>query len=198
MIKRLLIVFVAFVTLFLTQSQVWAAATDTSKSDEVIVVDKTAFFNQDSPAMIAKKMGSGGMDNSILWIASIFIAGLGQILMGDMWRGLRFTLIVYGIPIILGIIGGVIAAGAVANPGGAAGLLGIWSLVGIVGWIVSVVFYVLNIIDAYNMSKEESGMSKLNSEELAKLQQDIQKATEIANSIKVSSNGTVSVKALAF
>ncbi len=198
MIKRLLIVFVAFVTVFLTQSQVWAAATDTSKPSEVMVVDKSTFFNQDSPAMIAKKMGSGGMDNSILWIASIFVTGLGQILMGDLWRGLTFTLTVVGLWVVNAVLGAVVAGMVVSNPGGVAGLAGIFGIVSLVIWLAVLGVHIWSILDAYNMSQENSGMSKLNENELAKLQNEMKKAVELANSVQVSNNGTVSVKAFAF
>lgn len=58
-----------------------------------------------------------GMDNNMIWIASIFIAGLGQILMGDLWRGLKFTLIVYGIGIVGSVLAGILVAVLVAGGG---------------------------------------------------------------------------------
>ena len=56
---------------------------------KTITVDKSSFFAKESPDMLAAKMGTSG-GNSMMWIVSIFITGLGQILMGDTWRGFRF------------------------------------------------------------------------------------------------------------
>lgn len=198
MIKRILVTLIAFVTVFMTQSQSWAAANNAEKTTQAInvAIDKSTFLASDeAPAMIAKRMGDGGA-NSMMWIASIFIAGLGQILMGDLWRGLRYTLLVYGIGIVGGILSGVLSTLLITT--GNAGLAGIFPIIGLVIYIVALVFYVFNIIDAYNMSQEQAGMSKLNEQDMAKLEQDMKTAMEIASKIKVSNNGAVSVSALAF
>lgn len=198
MIKRLLVTLIAFVTVFFTQSQVWAAANNAEQTTQAINVsiDKSTFLaSDDAPAMMAKRMGDGGA-NSMLWIASIFITGLGQILMGDVWRGLRFAILAYGI-IILGSILLPIIVGSLAGTGNA-GLIGIAGIIGLVAWVAYLVVHVWNIIDAYNMSQEQSGMSKLNDQEMAKLEQEMKAAVEVANRIKVSNNGAVSFNAFAF
>jgi hypothetical protein len=195
MIKKFLVVLVAFVTVFLTQSQVWAAVQNADKVQQVITIDKSTFLAKEAPDMLAMKMGSGGA-NSMLWIASIFITGLGQILMGDLWRGLTFTLIVVAIWVGTAVIGGLLVSGAVA--GGGTGLLGIWGIVSLVLWIAALAVHIWNIIDAYNMSQEMSGMSKLNENDMAKLEEQLNASIEFAKNIKVSDNGVVSVRAFAF
>ena len=198
MIKKLLVTLIAFVTVFFTQSQVWAAANHAETTTQAInvAIDKSTFLASDeAPAMMAKRMGDGG-GNSMMWIASIFIAGLGQILMGDLWRGLKFTLLVYGIGIIGAVLGTVLAVGGAAA-GTTAGF-GIASIIGLVGYIAAIVFYVFNIIDAYNMSQEQAGMSKLNDQEMAKMEKELKTVMDFATSVKVSDSGAVSVRALAF
>jgi hypothetical protein len=195
MIKKFLVVLVAFVTVFLTQSQTWAAVQNADKVQQAITVDKSTFFTQESPAMLAMKMGKGG-DNSVLWIASIFIAGLGQILMGDLWRGLKFLLLEIGLAVVSAVIIPILI-----TAGGAAGVatgFGIAGILGLVIWVAILAVHIWNIIDAYNMSQEGGGMSKLNENQMARLQEELKAATEFANNIKVSDNGSVSVRALAF
>lgn len=198
MIKKLLVTLIAFVTVFFTQSQVWAAATTAQTTTQAmnIAIDKSTFLASDeAPAMIAKRMGDGGA-SSMMWIASIFITGLGQILMGDLWRGLKFTLLGYGI-IILGSVLLPIIIGAVAGTGNL-GLVSLAGTLGLVAYIAYLAVHIWNIIDAYNMSQEQAGMSKLNADEMAKMERDIKAAVEIANSVKVSDTGAVSMRALAF
>lgn len=198
MIKKLLVTLIAFVTVFFTQSQVWAAATTAETTTQAmnIAIDKSTFLASDeAPAMIAKRMGDGGA-SSMMWIASIFITGLGQILMGDLWRGLKFTLLGYGI-IILGSVLLPIIIGAVAGTGNL-GLVSLAGTLGLVAYIAYLAVHIWNIIDAYNMSQEQSGMSKLNADEMAKMERDIKTAVEIANTVKVSDNGAISMRALAF
>ncbi|MFN8578738.1 MAG: hypothetical protein U0354_18060 [Candidatus Sericytochromatia bacterium] len=204
MIKRILVTLIAFVTVFMTQSQSWAAANSAEKTTQAInvAIDKSTFLaSDDAPAMIAKRMGDGGA-NSMMWIASIFVTGLGQILMGDLWRGLKFIFMVVGlwaVGVILGFVG---AAGAVSsvitNPGAAAGAAGIFGIIGLVLSLGALAIHIWNIIDAYNMSQEQAGMSKLNEEQMAKLEQDMKTAMEVARKIQVSSNGAVSYSAFAF
>ncbi|MBC7475228.1 MAG: hypothetical protein H7263_13120 [Candidatus Sericytochromatia bacterium] len=200
MIKRLLVTLVAFVTVFLTQSQAWAAVNNADKIAETINVsiDKSTFLASDeAPAVISKRMAMGdGGASSYVWLASIFIAGLGQILMGDLWRGLKFTIIVYGLGIIWSVIAGVLIGGAATS--GNYGLVSTISYVGYAVYLVIIAAYIYNIIDSYNMSQETAGMSKLNSQELAKLERDLRATVDFVQSTKVSNNGTVSVRALTF
>ena len=71
MIKRLLVTLVAFVTVFLTQSQAWAAVNNADKIAETINVsiDKSTFLASDeAPAVISKRMAMGdGGASSYVW-----------------------------------------------------------------------------------------------------------------------------------
>lgn len=179
MLKRFLVTLLAFVTVFMYQSQSWAAAEKAEKAAEIIQIqqDKLALMSDDAPFQIAAR--KGGMDNNMMWIASIFIAGLGQILMGDLWRGLKFTLLAYGV----GIAGSIVTAilGIVLTASGALAVLTILPIIGLVIWLVALVFYVLNIMDAYSMSQEVAGMSKLDNEKLAQQIQLLNDTFKVSN-----------------
>ena len=193
--KKFITVIIAFIAVFFSQSQVWASSENLKIQTEFnnIQIDKSIFLSLDeSPAIIAKRDSQG---NNSIWIASIFFVGLGQILMGDLWRGLKFTLLVYGI----GIIGTVLEAVVTGTSAGTSAGFRLASIIGLVGYIVAIVFYVFNIIDAYKMSQEQVGVSKLNDEqEMAKMEKELKTAIELINSVKVSDSGAVSVRALAF
>ena len=170
MLKKFLVVVVAMLTVFLGQSQSWAAVANADKVNQEITIQNNFLVADEAPAMLAaKRMGGGGAE-SMMWIASIFISGLGQILMGDLWRGLKFTLFVFGVPIVWGIIAGILVA-ALATTGNAA-IVGIIGLVSMVVYLGVLAIHVWNIIDAYNMSQENAGMSKVSKEDLAKLEMD--------------------------
>lgn len=189
MLKRFLISLLAFVTVFVYQSQTWAAVEHSEKIAQVVTLEKQQFAlaSDEAPFQIAAR--KGGMDNSMIWIASIFIAGLGQILMGDLWRGLKYTFLVYGI----GIAGGIVTAilGTILTAAGGVSLLFLLPIISLVIWVVALIFYVLNIMDAYSMSQEVAGMSKVDAEKLAK---DLQM---FSDSFKVSNN-KAEIKLFAF
>lgn len=192
MIKRFLTVLVAFVTVFLYQSQTWAAVDSAEQMRDTITIERNMVLtSDDAPAMIAaKRMGSGGTE-SMIWIASIFVTGLGQILMGDLWRGLKFTLVVVGAWLVSAILG--VLAATLAATGGVF-LLGIIPVIGLLVGLVVLGVHIWNIIDAYNMSQEMSGMSKVDSEKLAEA---IETALKVSNAVKTD-NGSFAVKAFAF
>ena len=180
MLKRFLVSLLAFVTVFVYNSSSWAAAEKAEKVAQVVQLqqEKFALASDEAPFQIAARK-SMGMDNNMIWIASIFIAGLGQILMGDLWRGLKFTLIVYGIGIVGSVLAGILVAVLVA--GGGVGLAFLGPIIGLVVWVVALIFYVLNIMDAYSMSQETSGMSKIDSEKLAEEMQKISDTFKVGN-----------------
>ncbi|MFN4150375.1 MAG: hypothetical protein ACK4IX_05485 [Candidatus Sericytochromatia bacterium] len=192
MIKRFLTVLVAFVTVFLYQSQSWAAVNTADEMRDTITIERNMILSSDeAPAMIAaKRMGSGGTE-SMIWIASIFVTGLGQILMGDLWRGLKFTLVVVGAWLVSAILG--VLAATLAATGGVA-LLAIVPVIGLLVGLVVLGVHIWNIIDAYNMSQEMSGMSKIDS---AKLAQIVEETLKVSNAVKAD-NGSFAVKAFAF
>lgn len=196
MLKKFLVVVVAMLTVFLGQSQSWAAVANADKVNQEITIQNNMLVADEAPAMLAaKRMGGGGAE-SMMWIASIFISGLGQILMGDLWRGLKFTLFVFGVPIVWGIIAGILGV-ALATTGNVA-IVGILGIVSMVVYLGVIAIHVWNIIDAYNMSQENAGMSKVSKEDLAKLEMDLKNAMDMAKRFNVSSNGGMNFKALAF
>lgn len=189
MLKRFLVSLLAFVTVFVYNSSSWAAAEKAEKVAQVVQLqqEKFALASDEAPFQIAARK-SMGMDNNMIWIASIFITGLGQILMGDLWRGLKFLLIEVGLFVagaIVGVVIGLIfSAGAVAT-GNVAGALGAASIAGIIGLlflVAEIAVHVWNIIDAYGMSQETSGMSSIDS---AKFAEELQK---INDTFKVGNN----------
>ncbi|MEK7434379.1 MAG: hypothetical protein AABZ74_14700 [Cyanobacteriota bacterium] len=170
----------AFVTVFVYNSSSWAAAEKAEKVAQVVQLqqEKFALASDEAPFQIAARK-SMGMDNNMIWIASIFVAGLGQILMGDLWRGLKFTLIVYGTFIVGGIVTAILT-GILATV--SVGLAFLGPIIGLVVYIIGLIFYVLNIMDAYSMSQETSGMSSIDS---AKFAEELQKLND---TFKVGNN----------
>jgi hypothetical protein len=191
MLKNFFISLVAFLTVFLTNSQGWAAANTVEKVSEVYTVNNNAFSN-DSIAF----EGTGKRNtNNMLWIASIFLGGLGQILMGDTGRGLKFLLIEAGLValnIVLGIVLPLLFS--VGNPAAALGSLGIVSIIGLVIWVAFIVVRVWGVLDAMEMAGQTSGMSAIDAEKLAK---ELNTVMEIASNVRIDNNG-VALKALAF
>jgi len=201
MAKRLLVTLVAFVTVFFMQAQVWAAANQAEKAvqTESYTVGPSVFYGEDAQApyqVAGRKMGSGGTD-SMIWLTSILIPGLGQFLMGDLWRGLKFFLIIVGIQVVTAILTTVIGVTAINNPGNILAGAGMASLLALIGGLAALGVHIWNIIDAYGMSQEMGGVSKLEAEEIAKLNNEMKEFIAMAQKVNVS-GGNVSVKALAF
>lgn len=179
MLKKFFIVLVTMLSVFLTQSQVWAAVQQSDKVVENlnIQIDKSTFMVSDeAPAIIARRdRSSVSHTPSGLWIVSIFILGLGQILMGDALRGLKFWLFALLGGLILGIIFYPLASLAI------------------------LIVYIWNIVDAYNMSQEqafdEDSKAIDKDKAMALLYDKIEKLSE---KVKNSDNGYVSLNALSF
>jgi len=191
MLKKFFISLVAFLTVFLTNSQGWAAASNVEKVSEVYTINNNAF----SESLATFDSVGARNSNNMLWIASIFLGGLGQILMGDTGRGLKFLLIEAGLValnIVLGIVLPLLFSAG--NPAAALGSLGLISIISLVIWVVFVVVRVWGVLDALEMSKEISGMSAIDAEKLAK---ELNTVIEIASNVRFNNNG-FSVKALGF
>lgn len=189
MINRIFIIIVSFLTIFISQSQAWASSTNFKElsNTNIISVDKPLLFTEDeSPSTLARRdTRISNEDQSANWLASIFVAGLGQIMMGDTWRGVKYMILSYGVAAVTGITTAIIGAMAITS-------------VVVTFLIIAGVFYVLNIFDAYDMSREVSGISKLDNEKFAKLEKDLEVVFEISRAIKTYDNGSISLKALAF
>lgn len=100
--------------------------------------------------------------NPNIWIASIFIAGLGQLLMGEYLRGVLFFLSVYLIPIIvfIALVGIQMLLIKPQNSDTKKSTRGEGMLVAIILIMFDIavpittflILYIYNIIDAYNMN----------------------------------------------
>lgn len=141
--KKLLIVLFAIVSIFVQYSPVYAEAIPDTQINKSYVQEENILsmsVNKKTPA------------TNFLWITNFFIMGLGQMLMGDIWRGLKFYVYIV-IEFVLAIGIGVIMKLAGVNNA----TVSLWS--GISGLLVGLsipVFYIMSIVDAYNMSQEQS------------------------------------------
>jgi len=188
MMKNFLSVFIALFVLFVTQSQVFAATSQIDESQKTMAqynytINTETILNEQTeiPYEILENKTNKNM-NEYIWIASIFIAGLGQILMGDVEGGIWWMIKVYALPIIFFILMTVIFVSAATV--GSAGFDTAIALVGSIGstimvisqllftspifqticiviGFISLIFYIMNIIDAYNMSKREINLIEL-------------------------------------
>jgi archaellum component FlaF (FlaF/FlaG flagellin family) len=180
MYKKFLIILFSAIILFISDGNVWAAAKNVNgKIDEkYTLINKDFFINNDTVKLSTSETSSS---NNMAWIGSIFIMGLGQIIMGDILRGLSFYLIDIAI-FFLGII-----ILITFSPKGSSGFPYGWGLniplISIlIGWII---VYIWNIFDAYHMSQ------KLNEEpnnELSLLSEKLSNMMKITNKINVSNN----------
>jgi len=203
MIRKFLSVFIALFVLFVTQSQVFAATAQIDESQKTMAqynytINTQTVLNEEAqaPYQLAARRGGGDM-NEYIWIASIFIAGLGQILMGDVEGGIWWMIKVYALPIIFGILMTVLTVVFVsAANAGNAGLIATIGLVGSIGYavvaIISLIFYIMNIIDAYNMAQ-----GKVSALEMERKMAELQNIAKIAENISVR-DGNISYKVLAF
>ncbi|MEK7431589.1 MAG: hypothetical protein AABZ74_00535, partial [Cyanobacteriota bacterium] len=87
------------------------------------------------PFMIAENSSVKVIKPEMGWVGSIFVTGLGQMIMGDVMRGLKFWL--------FGILGAFLFNIIIKNSGASASLS--WGLV-----------HIWSIIDAYQMAEERA------------------------------------------
>ncbi|MFN4149708.1 MAG: hypothetical protein ACK4IX_02095 [Candidatus Sericytochromatia bacterium] len=137
MIKSLFTILLTFAFIFYTSSPSWSMNND-------LYLEKNVFSFSESNTFDSESICNG---NSA-WIASVFFPGLGQVLMGDVSRGLKFPLIMIGgaILIVFLIMGG--------NFGGSLG----GQLHLLFSFFISILFsiplYIWNVVDAYLMGKD--------------------------------------------
>lgn len=196
MIRKFIVVLVVFINVFLTQSQVWGVVKDADKIQNVISADNFSFFSKDTPAAILSNNIVASENNSGMWIASIFITGLGQILMGEIWRGLKFLLIDFLIFIVPYTIFSIMFGTGFLQT-----LLNItytapYILVLMIAGMIAV--YVWNLFDAYNMSQEINSTRQSKEKQLKKLEDQLISSIEIIKRIKIYDNSNISFKAFTF
>lgn len=193
MLKKLFSLMIAFLMLFTLQSQSFAAVNQAEKVEQSIQIEKDQFFEQSLPYEMARRERSRDNDSEStygnpslagLWWLSIFITGLGQVVMGDFWRGLSF----YGWAIVAGIILYAISPYSAS------------SMFSTVAFIIAI----WNIIDAYMMSveitegrDEDAFLNNYDSTKMAKLDEKLAELEALSKKINMSGSN-VSFKALAF
>ena len=180
MFKNLLIILVSFVTVFFNQSQVWAIK-NTENIQKIVTLDNPMFFTYESPYMTSEKIEINDSDSK-LWVGSIFITGLGQILMGNTFTGVTFfltqtVLVVSSIYTITTNSG----AGFIGFSGWASSIFITPIILLFLG--VSIIYlHIWNIADAYNISQEKPESSDLNENYIGKLEKKL----------KISNKGDIS------
>ncbi|MGV3524385.1 MAG: hypothetical protein ACO1RX_09175 [Candidatus Sericytochromatia bacterium] len=198
MLKRIAALMVMFTMVFAFQSNVWAAAVhaeDTlmAQQTEVIALAENpqlAALNQDLQLLGAT--GFGGMKiEPWFWALSIVIPGLGQFLMGDVVRGLLFFFGPTLFAIAGTVVGGILLSAA-AGTGNAAAAAGTAGIVGLVLSLGALAIYIWNVVDAYFMNQEKSGMASIDHmDRAAQLQVEVAKVAEFVqkNQLVASQNG---------
>lgn len=131
--KNLLIVILSFITVFISNSRAYAFENEAKKQEIFYLQQQEKIINTDlQPFMIADNSTSRANVPQIAWIGSIFIMGLGQLLLGDLGRGFSFWLwfILGSIVLVFTIVGVVLIP------------------------LYFVILHVWSIIDAYNMAND--------------------------------------------
>ena len=197
MIRKFLSVFIALFVVFVTQSQVFAATKQIDETQKNIAnytytISTQTVLDEEvqAPYQLAETKTNADMSEYI-WIASIFVAGLGQILMGDVSGGLWWMFKVYLLPTIIVIVASFLLMSSSNNSSGYS-TYSTPSFVTLIGGIVCIVFYIMNILDAYNMSQDKLSAIQIQ-EKLAELQ-NMQKFAENVS----LRDGNISYKVLAF
>ena len=180
MLKRIAAFMVLLTMVFAFQSNVWAAAvhaedTVAPSTEEVIRLSENpqmALLNDNLP--VAAATGFGGMKiESWFWILSV-IPGLGQFMMGDMWRGILFFIAPILLSVVWSIIAGILVAGAIS--GGAAGVTGFAAIaptIGLIVYLASLGLWIWNLVDAYFMNQTKMASIEDQQKMAAELEQKL-------------------------
>lgn len=180
MLKRIAAFMVLLTMVFAFQSNVWAAAvhaedTVAPSAEEVIRLSENpqmVLLNDNLP--VAAATGFGGMKiESWFWILSV-IPGLGQFMMGDMWRGILFFIAPILLSVVWSIIAGILVAGAIS--GGAAGVTGFAAIaptIGLIVYLASLGLWIWNLVDAYFMNQTKMASIEDQQKMAAELEQKL-------------------------
>ena len=149
-LKRLMVCFVALCAFLALHTPAWAAAVQTHPAP--VAAEQLEFSPAQVAAlqdMVAQSSGKPLIKvESWTWLFSI-IPGLGQVLMGDMMRGILFFLGAAILPVAFGIVVSILAA--VLGP--------IAGTLAIIGPIIGLAFWLWNLFDAYSMNQALLGKS---------------------------------------
>lgn len=180
MLKRIAAFMVLLTMVFAFQSNVWAAAVHAE--DTVAVSTEEVIRLSENPQMallndnisVAAATGFGGMKiESWFWILSV-IPGLGQFMMGDMWRGILFFIAPILLSVVWSIIAGILVAGAIS--GGAAGVTGFAAIaptIGLIVYLASLGLWIWNLVDAYFMNQTKMASIEDQQKMAAELEQKL-------------------------
>lgn len=184
MVKRMRKRFIIFfITLFIIVNQypAWCVEQTTalkfSNRQAIYTIEKNIFQEKLKPYQFVSNMENDfqsepwrSNENSLLWLTSIIIPGLGQVLMGNILRGLTFTAIITVLIFLLGISRAVnltFFLGTIVTGNPSAHL---FDFVEIFIWISIAIIHIWNIFDAISLSKELSEPDNNLDTEMAELQ----------------------------
>ncbi|MFN8576097.1 MAG: hypothetical protein U0354_04510 [Candidatus Sericytochromatia bacterium] len=164
MFKKLLSLFLCFISILFINNPAMAIEKNQTIIDNY-KPELTSFMNISSessePVYLARERrtkDSGTGEMSWAWIGSIFITGLGQILLGEVLRGLGFLAAVILGGVLIGVVGGS------SNP-----LIATYALV----------MQIWSVFDAYNIAKRQAEGSdeeaRLLNEKLAQIEKALDK-----------------------
>ncbi|MBF2053505.1 MAG: hypothetical protein IGS03_08580 [Candidatus Sericytochromatia bacterium] len=183
MFKRIAGFMVVLSMVFAFQASAWAAAVnaqDTTvlqQSEVIALAENPQLAALNSDLQLLGATGFGGMKiEPWFWALSIVVPGLGQFLMGDMVKGLLFFFGPTLVGIAASVVTGVLVSMFASNPG----IVGILPLIGTILGLLALAVYVWNVVDAYFMNQEKTGMASIESLDMEKLSQDIQRIAEFA------------------
>jgi len=188
MLKRIAGFMVVLSMVFAFQASAWAAAvnaqdTVTVQQTEIIALAENpqlAALNTDLQLLGAT--GFGGMKiEPWFWALSIVIPGLGQFLMGDIVKGLIFFLAPTLVAVAAGVVSAILIGGA-ATTGNVAAVAGTAGIVSMVIYLAALGVYIWNVVDAYFMNQEKTGMASIDTE---KMTQNIQKMAEFVQKNRI-------------
>lgn len=178
MFKRIAGFMVVLSMVFAFQASAWAAAAnaqDTTmiqQSEVIALAENPQLAALNSDLQLLGATGFGGMKiEPWFWVLSIVIPGLGQFLMGDVMKGILF----FASGAIIGVLAG--ASGAILAA------MGLGSIALTIGLIIPLLYLgvlIWNVVDAYFMNQEKLGMASIESLDMEKLSQDIQRIAEFA------------------
>lgn len=197
MMKKFLVILMTFLTLFLTQSKVFAAVKNSDTFKESIIIDKQVFSLNLPNNLISEKISMNN-NNSMLWTTSIFITGLGQILMGETFVGLSF-LLSQALLVTLSIltISSNSGVGSIGFSGWASSVF-VTPVILIILGVLIIYLHIWNITDSYNRSQEIIKNNKLDTNNLKKIEEKFTSIVELTKKIRVYNNGDISVNLFAF
>lgn len=172
--KKLLSLFLCLITVLFVNNPAFAIEKNHTIIDNY-KPELSSFINVSEgtePIYLARERtrSSGSNEMSWLWIGSLFMTGLGQILLGEVWRGLGFMALV---------IGGIIVIGFTMGYFGPS-----------IGTLYALIIQIWSTVDAYNIAWRKAygddEEARLIQEQLAKLEESLNKFSVSNNQLKYS------------